>query len=177
MKPVSMDDREWNPRAPRDTPPAERRGGFLPTRMSSGSLVAAAGLLFLGVGAWFDLSTKVALQGQRLDTWVSSLSTRQDATANNLAQHVALPGHPVSDERQLEALRRIDHLETQVAELERQRERLRKAALIERVQTLQRKLQAVQVEQRDQKQVVEHVQEVAEHPGIGTRIRLLFGLI
>jgi len=172
-----MDDREWNPRTARDAPPAERRGGFMPTRMSSGALVAAVALVLLGLGAWYDSRTQLALLSQRLDTWVSSLSTRQDRTADALAQHVALPGHPVSDERMLELGRRVEHLEAQVAELDRQRERLRKAALIERVQTLQRKLQAVQVEQRDQKQAVEHVQEVAEHPGVGTRLRLLFGLI
>ena len=184
MKPVSMDDHQWNPRAPRDAPPdregpsyAEHRGLIVSSRLTMGALFSALGLCVAGTGAWYSLSTAVALQGQRLDTWVQSLSTRQDRTADALAQHVALPGHPVSDERMLELGRRIEHLEAQVAELDRQRERLRKAALIERVQTLQRKLQAVQVEQRDQKQAVEHVQEVAEHPGVGTRLRLLFGLI
>jgi len=155
--------------------PTQRRVSLDSSHITMGGIISVVALLLAGIGAWYDLSQKVALQGQRLDTWVSSLSSRQDRTADELAKHEALAGHPVAVERTTENARRIERLEGQVAELERQRERLRKAALVERVQVLQRKLQAVQWEQRNQKAVVERVQEVAEHPSFRRRLVLLFG--
>ena len=152
-----------------------QRGRLDSPHVTMGGVVSMVALLLAGIGAWYDLSTKVALQGQRLDTWVSSLSARQDRTADELAKHEALVGHPVAVERTTENVRRIERLEAQVAELERQRERMRKAALVERVQTLQKKLQTIQWEQNNQKAVVEHVQEVAEHPSFRRRLVLLFG--
>src|SRR5439155_18811896 len=88
-----------------------QRGRLDSSHVSMGGVVSVIALLLAGIGAWFDLSTKVALQGQRLDTWVSSLSSRQDRTADELAKHEALVGHPVAVERTTENVRRIERLE------------------------------------------------------------------
>src|SRR5881396_1637947 len=119
--------------------------------ITPGALLGIVTLLLGGLGAWYDLSSKVALQTQRIDMFVTSVGQREDRASEAISQHLSLPGHPVEIERLTENTRRLDIMETRVTELERARERLRRAALISQVKELRMQIRMLSVDQEQTK--------------------------
>ncbi len=140
--------------------------------ITPGALLGIVTLLLGGIGAWYDLSSKVALQTQRIDMFVTSVGQREDRASDAISQHVSLPGHPVEVERLTEITRRSDLMEARITELERARDRLRRAALISQVRAL--KLQVISLSE-DQEQTKGTIQEVVDHPSLERRVMRLFG--
>jgi hypothetical protein len=149
--------------------------------ITPGALISFVLLAVSALGAWYDLSNKVALQGQRIDSSMVSTqvalldhSQRIDRLSQAISQHEGLQGHPVEWERVQNDRGRVEGLEARVADLERARDRLKRSALEQRLNQAQQKVKVLQAKLAVVDRRVDHVEEKVEQPVVYRWIQAIF---